>query len=135
MPPRTARPSREAVRFWWIRNREHAGLAIVVLVLAAIFALIRPVGNPIPLTGIVTAINVQDAKRHAPFNAWIDLGGSQTVVELEAGHGCVVGSRIAVEKARFSLARRYLGEHYAISGHGCGGPPATGRTNDFRVEQ
>jgi hypothetical protein len=120
------------VRFWWIRNREHAGLAIVVLALTAVLALIRPVGHPILLTGTVTAINVQDARRHAPFNAWVDLGGSQTIVELEAGHGCVVGSRIAVEKARFSFARLYFGEHYAISGHGCDGALAMGRAADFR---
>jgi hypothetical protein len=120
------------VRFCWIHNREHAGLAIVVFALAAILALFRPVGHPIPLTGLVIAINVQDARRHPPFNAWVDLGGNRTVVELEAGHGCVVGSPIAVEKARFSFARRYFGEHYAVSGHGCDGPPATGRATDFR---
>jgi hypothetical protein len=123
----TARSLRDSARFWWILNRERAGLAIVVLVLAPIFALFRPVGHPIPLTGVVTAINVQDAKRHPPFNAWVDLGGSQTVVELEAGHGCVVGSRIKLEKSRFSFARRFFGEHYAVARHGCDVPPTAER--------
>ena len=127
MTASTARSLRDSARFWWILNRERAGLAIVVLVLAAIFALFRPVGHPTRLTGVITAINVQDARRHPPFNAWVDLGGSQTIVELEAGHACVVGSRITLEKTRFSFVRRFFGEHYAVAGHGCDVPPATGR--------
>lgn len=110
-----------------MRNGERFGLALVVLVLAGLLALFRPVGHPIALTGVVTAINVQDARRQPPFNAWVDLGGSRTVVGLPAQHGCVVGSRIALRKSRFSFARHYFGEHYAISGHGCDVPPAPGR--------
>jgi hypothetical protein len=118
---------KDSVRFWWIRNGERAGLAIPVLVLAVALVLFRPVGHPTMLTGVVTAINVQDARRHPPFNAWVDLGGNRTIVELPAGHGCVVVSRIALKKARFSFARRYFGQHYTIAGHGCAVPPATGR--------
>ncbi|KRA60438.1 hypothetical protein ASD79_09415 [Caulobacter sp. Root655] len=115
------------MRFWWLLNGERAGLVIVVLVLAAILVLFRPVGHSIPLTGVVTAINVQGGKMQPAFNAWVDLGGSQTVVGLPAQHGCVVGSRIALRKARFSFAQHYFGEHYAISGHGCDVRPATGQ--------
>ncbi len=122
------RSFQDAARFWWVRNSERAGLAIVLLVLAAIFALFRPVGRPVPLTGIVTAINVQDAKHHPPFNAWVDLGGgNQTIVDLPSEHGCVVGSHIALEKTRFSFGQRLFGEHYTASGHGCDVRPATSR--------
>jgi hypothetical protein len=48
------------VRLWWLLNRERAGLVIPVLFLAAILVLFRPVGHPTMLTGIVTAIHVQD---------------------------------------------------------------------------
>ncbi len=126
MTASTARSLRESARFWWILNRERAGLAIVVLVLAALFALFRPVGHPTMLTGIVTAINVQGGRRQPAYNAWVDLGGGQTVVGLEAGHGCVVGSRIVLEKTRFSFARRYFGEHYAVADPGCAVSPVNG---------
>ncbi len=127
MTTSTVRAFGDAARFWWIRNGERFGLVLVVLVLVGLLALFRPVGHPIPLTGVVTAINVQDARRQPPFNAWVDLGGSRTVVGLPAQHGCVVGSRIALQKARFMFVERYFGEHYAISGHGCDVPPTTGR--------
>jgi hypothetical protein len=110
---------KESLRFWWIRNGEWAGLVIVVLVLGGILALFRPVGPSTPLAGVVTAINVQGGRRQPDFNAWVDLGGgSQTVVGLSAKHGCVVGSRIVLRKARFSF-----GEHYAVSDHGCDTQP------------
>ena len=123
------------MRLWWIFNRERAGLVIPVLMLAAALLLFRPVGHPTPLTGVVTAINVQGGKRQPAFNAWVDLGGSQTVVGLEAGHGCVVGSRITLEKTRFSFVRRYFGEHYAVAGRGCDVPEMTGRVINFRPDQ
>ena len=132
MTTSSARSLTESVRFWWIINRERAGLAIPVLVLAAIFVLLRPVGHPTTLTGVVTAINVQGGRRQPAFNAWVDLGGSQTVVGLEAGHGCLVGSRIVLQKARFSFVRRYFGEHYAVASHGCDVPQMAGRVIDFR---
>jgi hypothetical protein len=116
------RSPKDALRFWWIRNGERFGLALVVLALAGLLVLFRPAGHPIPLTGVVTAINVQDARRNPPFNAWVDLSGSQTVVGLPAQHRCVVGSRIALQKSRFMFV-----EHYAISGNGCDVPPAPGR--------
>lgn len=102
------------MRFWWVRNGERAGLLVVVLILAAALALFYPVGRVVPLSGIVTAINVQDARRAPPFNAWVDLGGSKTVVGLPDGHKCVVGSRIALEKARFRF-----GQHYAAARQAC----------------
>jgi hypothetical protein len=123
-----ARSLKESAQLWWILNREHAGLFIPVLVLAAAFVLFRPVGHPTMLIGVVTAINAQDVRRHPPFNAWVDLGGSQTTIELPAQHGCVVGSRIKLQKVRFSFARRYFGEHYTTAGHGCEVPPETGVT-------
>jgi len=109
------------MRFWWIRNGERAGLIIAPLLLVAAFVLFRPLGAPVHLTGTVIAINVQDARRAPPFNAWVDLGGSQTVVGLPAGHRCVVGARIALEKARFRF-----GKHYAASRDGCDIPPKSG---------
>jgi hypothetical protein len=118
---------KESLRLWWILNRERAGLVIPVLVLALVVVLFRPASHPTTISGVVTAINVQGGKRQPAFNAWVDLGGSRTIIGLEAGHGCIVGSRIAVEKVHFSFARLYSFEHYAVSGHGCAAPPATGR--------
>ncbi len=135
MTASAARSLKESVRFWWILNSERVGLVIPLLVLAAVVVLFRPVGHPTMLIGVVTAIHVQDVRRHPPFNAWVDLGGSQTIVELPAHHGCVVGSHIVLQKARFSFVRRYFGEHYAISGRGCDASPATGRATDFRLDQ
>jgi hypothetical protein len=120
------------VRLWCSLHCEPLGLVIVFLVFAAIFALFRPEGRPTTFTGFVTAINVQDAKRRPPFNAWVAFDGGKTIVSLPAGHGCVVGSRIALEKSRFSFARRYFGEHYTAARHACDTPaaairPATAR--------
>lgn len=128
MTAKAVRSLKESAQLWWVMNRERAGLVIPVLVLASVLVLFRPVGPPTSLTGVVTAINVQGGGRRQPaFNAWVDLGGSQTVIGLEAGHGCIVGSRIVLQKVRFSFARRFFGEHYAFSGHGCDVPPSAGR--------
>lgn len=125
MTAKAARSLKKSLRLWWILNRERAGLVIPALILALVVTLFRPAGHPTTLSGVVTAINVQGGKRQPAFNAWVDLGGRQTVIGLEAGHGCVVGSRIAVEKVRFSFARLYSFEHYAVSGRGCDVPLAT----------
>ncbi len=117
-----AAPSfRDSVRFWWINYREPAGLALAVVALAALLLLFRPLGHPTLVTGVVTAINPQvGGKLQSPFNAWVDLGGgNRTAVQLGAGHGCVAGSRITLQKARFSF-----GEHYAVAGNGCGASTA-----------
>jgi hypothetical protein len=103
----TARSLTRSLRLWWLFYRERLGLVIVILVLAAIFVLFRPVGRPTELTGVVTAINVQGGKMQPAFNAFVDFDGGKTVVGLPADNGCLVGSRITLEKARFSFVRRY----------------------------
>lgn len=122
MAASTARSLKESVRFLWIFNREPAGLVVAVLLMVALATPVIPLGRSIPLTGVVTAINVQGGKRQPAFNAWVDLGGSQTVVGLPLNHECVVGSPIALEKTP-----TLLGGHYAISGKGCGAAPAVRR--------
>jgi len=124
----TVKSFKDVMRLWWIGNSEGVGLAVVVLVLAAILVLFRPLGHATHLTGVITAINIQDARRRPPFNAWVDLGGgSQTIVGLPARHQCVVGSRIALEKTRFSFVGRFFGQHYTVLGPGaiCGPRPSS----------
>ena len=131
MTAASGHPLKESARLWWILHREPLGLAIAIIglgaILAAVLVLFRPVGGPTTLTGVVTAINFQDAKRRPAFNAWVDFEGGRTIVSFPAGHGCVVGSRIRLEKTRFSFVKRYFGEHYAAAEHVCDVPPTIGR--------
>jgi hypothetical protein len=105
----------ETIRFWWIRNRDHAGLAIVLLLLAAILPFFVPLRRSTPRTGIVTRINVGGAAKLTPaFYAWVEIDGREIVVGLPSNHGCAVGSPIALQKAH-----TLSGERYGVSTRRC----------------
>jgi hypothetical protein len=104
----TAGPLKDSIQFWWFRNGGGAGLVLVVLVLLALLLLARPVGRSTSLTGVVTAIHLDDRKNHPAFNAWVDLGGNRIIVGLSASHECDIGSPITILKTRTIFGSRYM---------------------------
>jgi hypothetical protein len=109
---------KDTAQFWWIRNGERAGLVLVALILLTVLLLARPLGRPTSLTGVVTAIHIDDRKNHPAFNAWIDLGGNRILVGLSTGHECNIGSPITILKTRTAFGPRY------IAANDCHAPPS-----------
>ncbi len=114
---------KESLRFWWIRNGERAGLAVVPLVLIVILPFFVPLGPSTPRTGVINRINIGGAGKLQPaFNAWVAVDGGEIIVGLPLDHRCAVGSTIALRKSR-----TLSGERYALSSMRCDGAPTLRR--------
>lgn len=114
---------KESVRFWWIRNGERVGLAIVPLLLIVILPFFVPLGRSAPRTGVINRIDVGGAGKLQPaFNAWVAVDGGEIIVGLPLDHRCAVGSVIALRKSR-----TLSGERYALSSTRCGVAPTPRR--------
>lgn len=114
----TAPALKEALRFWWIRNGEKAGLVIAITLFAllglAILSLKRG-DDPFIHTGVVTGFGSSSTDTGTEIYARVYVDRRTTSVQIDAPHNCVVGSPIALRK--FYVGS---GEFYAVDRRGCG---------------
>lgn len=124
MSLRTAPAIKEAVRFWWIRNGQAAGLAIALVGGGAVVAaFVVPTVATTTIDGVVTGFVTTSSDTGTGFSAVVDVEGRKAVVPLSVAHRCFVGTTIRLLKTRTLL----LGDHYASAGNGCDSTPGAGR--------
>ena len=90
-------------------------LAAAAILLLSVLLIPR---GPVTLhTGRVTGFRGLSTETGTDAYATVNIEGHPTMVRLHTGSDCVVGSPIALRKARF-----LLGERYAVNGRGCEAP-------------
>jgi hypothetical protein len=97
----------EHLRTWWIWHKQSAGLVIGGLALVSVTLLVMPIMAATNASGTVVGFRNLALEVGNETYAVVEVSGGRSMVRLDPGNNCVVGSPIALRKLRAVTGVRY----------------------------